>query len=1321
MLSLRPAVAQSVTPDADADVVRLDARFAQGQYRPNQVIVKFTQSSRIKLKQFPQGNARSGVRSVDEVLRTLGVKRVEPLMPLTGAETFTRTCRAFNGAEVQAPALANAYVLEIDENKRVPEAVQALEAVGEVEYAEPNYLVHALATPDEGDNLNDPMYSQQYGIGAIRLDELWKQPLLSDAPSVIAILDTGVDLLHPDLKDNIWTNPGENTGVEGYDDDNNGYADDLHGYDFVNQSGVLADYNGHGTHCAGIAAATGKNGLGIIGANPAARIMPLTVLQSNGQGDIATIIKAVDYAAANGAQVLSMSFGSYAHSIALKQALGRAYQKAVLVAAAGNDDVCLNHKHPEKGQLVPMPMFPAAYNFVLGVQATNSLGSLTGFTNYDDNGPVFTEYDEERIYNYEVQAPGAGILSTFPNGQYKVYNGTSMATPLVAGAVSRLLQVKEYANNEELFGDLIHTAKGNLDMMAAYQLTEADRKPALQMVTFELVDTLSGGDGDGRPDAGEVVEIYPVIRNSWGTARNIRLKIETAEHTNNFVEFLEPEVAFGFDLNSYGKNRSAHPLKLRFLDNVVDGRVCRFKLTASADNAPTIEQEFEVTAENGVEIGGVLKEDMTLHAGVHYIVKRTISIPAGRTLTIEPGAILKFKHYTGIFIDKDGHLMAHGTVDKKITFTRANLSNCYFSGILYSDREHISDTLKYCTFINLYYQERPGAGGSTHGNYQDCEFLFLDVSPIFRTGKCNRCNIFGCLDAALADYDFFASNSNVVNNEDYFSPSNMTDPQKISDSNIFSNTIRDYVYSTAYYTDKANIYKSERPNYLGTSRLDLASKYVLDIYNDANGQFISFGEYDFSNMLTRPVAEAHGIVWKVVVNGYDAQDQFEELPPLGVGKHKFEVYFNRPMNKAKVPTIAMGVRPPYTQQAIAEDGSWNEAGDVYTAYFNVTGKQNIDGLNRIYVADAEDDEFFEIPVEKYRFNVNIQSAGSLSTGFFGEAGLGRVHLAWEDLDLNFEDIMGYNLYRINPDKKEYAVLDGYGNPIWDCEKGGYLTEWRNDTILLNPMLIEAGTTEYTDYDVVPGKTYRYYYKVMTTDMKENDPSKLVAVTPLTATKGDANGSGQVDVADVLSTVNYASGMNPKPFIVEAADMNTDKDIDIVDVVGIVNVIVGNPEQATAQSLAEATLTVEDGILCIDSPIDFAGVQFDFVTTPDSPVETLEALNGFETAGAWQRENLYRFLAYNLNGKTLPAGKHALLRIGQATVADARMSDPAGTNINVVFGSQSGIEVTDMDRHKVKNALPGIYNISGVKVGERAADLDRLPAGIYVVNGWKVIK
>lgn len=589
------------------------------------------------------------------------------------------------------------------------------------------------------------------------------------------------------------------------------------------------------------------------------------------------------------------------------------------------------------------------------------------------------------------------------------------------------------------------------------------------------------------------------------------------------------------------------------------------------------------------------------------------------------------------------------------------------------------------------------------------------------TKALNSCNIYNIGDLSIYTGDGgFVKNSNIIKNApdryNYYAKS-------LNNTNVFSNYFGDtnILISLLHNEETPSIYKSDFPCYLGTSRHDIARKGVLDVNNNANGLFNSFGEYDFSNMLTRPAAEAHGIVWKVVVNGYDAQDQFEELPPLGVGKHKFEVYFNRPMNKKKAPMIAMGVRQPYTQIPIAEEGSWNAAGDIYTAYLTITGRQNIDGLNRIYVAQAEDDEYFEIPIEDTRFNVNVQAAGSLSTGFFGEAGLGRVNLSWEDLDLNFEDIMGYNMYRINPDKKEYTIYDEYGNPVWDPETGGYQTEWRNDTILINPTLIEAGTTTFTDYDVVPGKTYQYFYKVMTTAMKENDPSKIVAVTPLTSTKGDANGTGNVDVADVLTTVNYASGLQPKPFIFEAADMNIDQEIDIVDVVGIVNVIVGTPQQAMLQSLAEATLTVEDGILYIESPVDFAGVQFDIQTNREKPITVLEALNGFETTGAWQNENTYRFLAYNLNGKTLQAGKHALLRIGDAAVIEARMSDPMGSNIKVDFGSTTGIQAVDTDRNAKKNARPGVYNLMGVKVGNSAADLDRLPAGVYIVNGWKVMK
>lgn len=111
------------------------------------------------------------------------------------------------------------------------------------------------------------------------------------ASPVIAILDTGVDITHPDLADNIWTNQLEIDGAEGRDDDGNGFTDDLHGWDFVNQSPRMRDNNGHGTHCAGIAAAVGGNGIGITGANPDAYIMPVTILQSNGTGDVATIIR----------------------------------------------------------------------------------------------------------------------------------------------------------------------------------------------------------------------------------------------------------------------------------------------------------------------------------------------------------------------------------------------------------------------------------------------------------------------------------------------------------------------------------------------------------------------------------------------------------------------------------------------------------------------------------------------------------------------------------------------------------------------------------------------------------------------------------------------------------------------------------------------------------------------------------------------------------------------------------------------------------------------------------------------------------------------
>ena len=132
------------------------------------------------------------------------------------------------------------------------------------------------------------------------------------------------------------------------------------------------------------------------------------------------------------------------------------------------------------------------------------------------------------LFNYELRAPGTTIVSTFPGGQYLPMNGTSMATPLVAGAISRLLQVRTPSSKEELFGDLINTSHGNIDINAAATLTDADRKPSLALVTYRI-DDAKMGDGDGRPDAGETIHIYPKFRNHWGVAKNVKYSIRLAE------------------------------------------------------------------------------------------------------------------------------------------------------------------------------------------------------------------------------------------------------------------------------------------------------------------------------------------------------------------------------------------------------------------------------------------------------------------------------------------------------------------------------------------------------------------------------------------------------------------------------------------------------------------------------------------------------------------------------------------------------------------------------------------------------------------------
>lgn len=1281
-----PAMAQD--RNNEDEVVKVDARFSAYNYREGELIVKFKDQSAAQIKAPRRTKFRtSGVNSIDATLRALGVSEVEELMPLSGHQPVKRLARSVNGQTVTAPAMNRVYLMRYNKAKvrNVEEAVAKLAKLKDVEYAEPNRIVYALGGAEAmaaqskaldeaqqqtagGENravsFNDPLFGNQWGLQSMQIPLLWQEPFITNKRPVIAILDTGVDIDHPDLKANIWTNAKEAEGAEEYDDDGNGFNDDVHGWDFVNQTGRIGDWNGHGTHCAGIAAAVGGNGIGIVGANPDALIMPVTVMQSDGTGDVATIIKGIDYAVANGADIISMSFGSYGESKAEEQALGRAYQKAVLVAAAGNDGKCLNHEHPEKGQTAPKPMYPASYTFVLGVQAMDSEGYRAGFSNYDDNGSTYTEWGEDKLYNYELLAPGVNIESTYPGGNYKSLNGTSMATPMVAGALSRLIQTKEYANKEYLFGDLINACSktGGLDIYKAFSIKDEDRIPELSFVTYEMDDSTNVGDGDGRPDTGEVIDLYPIVRNSWGKAKNIKLSIELGENEDpQIVELIKKEADFGAELSAYGKGKSDEPLRIKINDKCADNRRIRLVLKGTCDGMQgEFTQEITLTVENGVEIGGVIKKDMTLYPNVHYIVTKNLAISKGVTLTIKPGTKLEFKD---TYFTNNGTINAAGKPDSLIVLE--GIDNKNVIGGVYINLSGFSYTELKKSHISCF-----------KGNFNN---VIIDNNDIFQMPENynhNGCNIYNNTIYTTGDGRF--EKSNIINNYARFDNDGLIGLNQFNSSNIWNT---EHIGIQA----DATVYTTDTPNYFGSSKEATVRKSILDIYNNYGTT-----EYDLSNMLTRPNADAHGVVWKVLVNGYDAQDEFDMLPPLGVGKHKFEVYFNRPMRTSVTPMVAMGVRPPYTQIPIAEEGTWSADSTVYTTYLTITGKTGADGLNRIYVDGAKDDEGFEIPVEDSRFNVNVQAAGSLSTGFMGEAGLGKVTLSWNDVQNSFDDFLGYNLYRYT-DK-------------------GY-------TIKVNKQLLDNETLEYVDYDVVPGTTYCYQYKVITTDLKETDPSNVVAVTPMTSTLGDANGSGKVDVADVITTVNYASGQEPKPFIFEAADINKDLQIDILDVVGIIRTILNPNADASSMAMATATYTVENGIVYVDSPVDLAGVQIQIATEKGSQIKATDEMEGFEQTSSWLSDNDFLFLAYSMSGKTLAAGKHAILNIGNAKIMDIRLSDAAGKNVEAKAGQETSVTRLGADVMNVS----GIYTLTGVKLSGRSSDLKKLPAGVYIVDGKKVVK
>lgn len=1265
------------------DVIKVDPRAQQSDFVPKEILVRFKDDVRPGLSKI-NGLAKAQITTVDALFQRYEVSSASKLIRSAQPFNEKQYITTFSGQKIERPSLHNIYKLQITDQTKMMEALEEFKKDPNVEYAEPNYIFsivddkpvsgvlrgeetgkHSHSVIAKGQSVvvpNDPLYSQQWYIPAVQVDAVW-DTTQGDSAQIIAFLDTGVDWHHPDLVDNIWTNQTEANGVSGLDDDGDGYVDDIHGWDFINNDNDPMDDNSHGTHVAGIACAKGNNGIGIAGVNWRAKIMPIKVFQSSGRGDAATIAQGITYAANHGATVINMSFGSYARSLTMEAVLANAYATCALVAAAGNDGASIYP--PPLG-----PFYPAAFSFVMGVQAGDALGNAVppGFSNFDPDGPVYSTYSD--LLNYELSAPGNGIVSTVPNGNYRAYSGTSMAAPIVSGAIALYQPLRPGESQELMLGNLINTSRSYINIYSALQVRGS---PMLNFVSTTIVDTLDG-DKDGRIDAGETIEVWFTIRNAWAQADSVFVGIRFSGNEDTSVAQILANEAFIGSISPYAsRTNELHSLKIHFNGNIANNRDVVFEAFTWCKGSPdTVRQNVVLTVENGTQVGGIIAENTTWTADRVYLIKDNVRIATGVTLTISPGTNIIFSE--GKKIDVWGSLVAAGEPNGFIDVSG------YPSGTgdgIQNSQPSCKILLDYVRFhdMNVGISINWGSDSVVIRNSLFTNiangFPTLYASPLIFEKNVITDNAFGSYQfepwLQTSPRDYYTDNLFIRNGTDryvVYGVFSVRDPQDtFSGNSIFGNRVGDKEGNL--WVDGSVDYAHTGLNYWGRTDSVKIKKTFYDFLQWGRGPVAVLSPY-----LTVPSESSHGHVWKVLVDGIDPQDS--TLDAVGVGSHRFDVYFNRRMDIMYTPKLSFGVREPFTQQAVADSGQWSEDQKIWTAYKTVklyTG----DGMNTIRVAGARDPEGFEIPVEDRRFRLLIDAAGTSSVDFVATPGLGKVDLEWNNAGLT--DLLGFNMYRFtNVTDTTYS-----------------------DTTIINTKLITD--TLYTDYNVIPGKNYYYLYKVVRTDFSESDYSKVVGAQALTSSAGDANGDLTVNVLDVVAMVSFILGGSPQPFIFAAADVNNDSTINVLDVVGTVNIIL-HPRANIAlgkTTTGSAHLDLVGNTISLTSDVPVAAIQF---TMKGKGLNGLQLTPGstlcqFEIASSTVEDTLCTLVIYSMKGATLSQGTTVLGTFApvpaQVSITSAIIADAQGHNILTnVFENGKPLIPTE---YSLEQNYPNPFNLS----------------------------
>lgn len=639
---------------------------------------------------FKQRTGGVSLYETGEALSELGLTDIEEL------ELFG------SGVELYSDETEKVYSASVSGD--VWETVDMLRERGDIVYAEPDYTFYA-----DGSG-GDTSFTSQWFADDIGLQKSWDY--LSDnwyseggnPDTVVAVIDTGVDYTHPDLQGGMWINSGEIPG-NGIDDDGNGYIDDIYGCSTVsdksNHSGDPMDEHGHGTHVAGIIAMTPDNGIGGTGIAYGCRIMALKAGGASGTFSATDIAEAVSYARIMGADVINMSFASYADSMLIRDALEEAFGSCVLVASAGNDYI------PAEPALGGQNAYPAAYDWVLGVMAYGKGGEFASFSNFDT---IEGEGGE-----YELAAPGVDIYSTLPGDRYGSWAGTSMAAPVVSASAALLRAKyidKSIYSSRFIMGQLAGASTGSVTLsdpfygtlsfsrLNIYESLTTAPDPDLEFNDFYLFDdsSINGvNDGDGYADAGETLDIGILVRNCWGNASDVRVSIDAVGENgiaDPYVSIITGTVDYG-SVGTFSKDDNgiiyedglavgvSSPFRISLDKNIPNNHAVKLNVTIEARNGSdeldntvyTSEGELSFTVQNGRSIKGVIQEDMTLTNDYYWIVDNAILIPEGVTVNVEPGTQIQFcqSEPYGVYDDKkdvyievEGKLNIEGTCEEPV-------------------------------------------------------------------------------------------------------------------------------------------------------------------------------------------------------------------------------------------------------------------------------------------------------------------------------------------------------------------------------------------------------------------------------------------------------------------------------------------------------------------------------------------------------------------------------------------------------------------------------------------------------------------------------